>query len=342
MLRFPAMTSVPCPRCGESVGLHEGRPHIGANGVVALYCGGCLPLELAADDGSDQEQASSAPRGEPADRPVRPVRWLIAPVAASLVGAVLLSSWVISASGAHAGTGLEGSDFPTVELSFDDTGEPVDRGSEDHAAEPKATNPDVAAVAASLIARWPMPVWDGVPLDEVYPSLRGWIHPVTNAPEMVPESSGRKFGALREGIMRPECGAGHCGVDLDGPRGRPMVAVAAGRVVRVEHSEMGRDGRSGRYVRIEHADGTLTAYMHLDVIADGMSVGDRVDAGQYIGTLGASGILASAPHCHFTLELPLGNDVHGDHTQTRYIDPSPFLARSRIVSVTQPDKSARW
>ena len=31
--------------------------------------------------------------------------------------------------------------------------------------------------------------------------------------------------------------------------------------------------------RIEHDDGTLTAYMHLDDIADGLEVGDRVEAG---------------------------------------------------------------
>lgn len=271
------------------------------------------------------------------------MRWLAAPVAASLAGAVFLSSWALSGAGAavstHAGAaGITATLSAELELDA-----PLTREPSAHVALDSTPNAPVVAAAAELAARWPMPVWDGVPLDEVYPSLRGWMHPVTNAKEIVPESGGRKFGALREGIMRPECGAGHCGVDLDGPRGQPMVSVAAGRVVRVEHSEMGRDGRSGRYVRIEHEDGTLTAYMHMDVIADGLSVGDRVDAGQYIGTLGLSGILSSAPHCHFTLELPVTEGVHGDHTQTRYIDPSPFLARSRVASqLPQRDNSARW
>ena len=80
----------------------------------------------------------------------------------------------------------------------------------------------------------------------------------------------------RGGIERAECGAGHCGVDLDGPRGRPIVAVAAGKVVRVERKELGSDGRSGRYVRLQHDDGTLTAYMHLDDVAEDLQVGDHV------------------------------------------------------------------
>lgn len=333
------MTSVPCPRCKEPVGLHEGRPHIGASGAVSLYCGGCEPLQ---QEESPSLEAVPPPSEvvEPSKPRVRPVRWLVAPVAMSLAGAVYLSSWAMASTGAAASAAFGMIAPPVVSAEIE---VPLARAPSASVAADTTPTAPIAAAAASLAARWPMPVWDGVPLDEVYPALRGWVHPVTNAKEIVPESAGRKFGAVREGIMRAECGAGHCGVDLDGPRGQPMVSVAAGRVVRIEHSEMGRDGRSGRYVRIEHEDGTLTAYMHLDVIAPDLSVGDRVDAGQYIGTLGASGILASAPHCHFTLELPLSNEIHGDHTQTRYIDPSPFLARARVTSpATRGADPARW
>lgn len=334
------MTSAPCPRCGEPVGLHEGRPHIGASGAVSLYCGGCQPL----DEAETAARAAPSPveplLAEPPKPRARPLRWLVVPVAMSLAGAVYLSSWAMTGAGAAVGASF-GMISPAVVSAEIEV--PLARESSVSVAADTTPTAPLAAAAANLAARWPMPVWDGVPLDEVYPSLRGWVHPVTDAKEIVPESGGRKFGALREGILRPECGAGHCGVDLDGPRGQPMVSVAAGRVVRVEHSEMGRDGRSGRYVRIEHEDGTLTAYMHLDVIAPDLTVGDRVDAGQYIGTLGASGITSSAPHCHFTLELPLSDGFHGDHTQTRYIDPSPFLARSRVTSpVTRDSAAARW
>ena len=138
-----------------------------------------------------------------------------------------------------------------------------------------------------------------------------------------------RFGAERDGLAHP-CGRGHCGVDLSGPVGRPIVAVAAGVVVHVEHSRNGRDGRSGRYVRIEHSDGVFTSYMHLNAIAAGLDVGDRVDAGQQIGTLGRTGIHSSAPHLHFALEVPTSRKL-GNQVITRHVDPLPFMARASVV-----------
>ena len=178
-------------------------------------------------------------------------------------------------------------------------------------------------------------------LEEQYPSLLDWTHPVTGTEELVPEQASRHFGAERKGIERSECGAGHCGVDLDGPRGRAVVAVSDGVVVRVERHELGLDGRSGRYVRIEHDDGTLTAYMHLDAIADGLEVGDHVDGGQYIGTLGASAVYAAAPHLHFSLEVPNVVGTHGDNTNTHYVDPAPFLARAAIAPVSDRRRATK-
>jgi murein DD-endopeptidase MepM/ murein hydrolase activator NlpD len=176
----------------------------------------------------------------------------------------------------------------------------------------------------------PVPEVEGEKLDELYPSLLDWIHPVADTDEVVPTQSGGRFGAGRGGVDREECGNGHCGVDLFGPIGRPIVAVGDGVVVRVERSENGRDGKSGRYVRIEHSDGTLTSYMHLDTVEEGLQVRDRVDGGQQIGTLGASAIHSSAPHLHFALEIPNEHGDHGDHTNTHYVDPAPFLVRASV------------
>lgn len=188
----------------------------------------------------------------------------------------------------------------------------------------------IVTVETELEVRYEVPVRRGLRLDEAFPSLRAWTHPVTGTAELMPGQSSRHFGAAREGIERPECGEGHCGVDLDGPRGRPIVAVAAGTVVRVELSELGLDGRSGRYVRIEHDDGTLTSYMHMDDVA-AVRVGDRISAGQYLGTLGATAVYSSAPHLHFALEVPSRPGLHGDITDTHYVDPAPFLVRSTIT-----------
>ena len=193
------------------------------------------------------------------------------------------------------------------------------------------TSQEVAPPAPDERLNHPVPVVNDQPLDELYPSLLDWIHPVVGADEILPTTSGGRFGAGRQGIDRAECGEGHCGVDLAGPIGRPVVSVSDGIVIRIERSEMGRDGRSGRYVRIEHPDGTLTAYMHLDSIAEGLQVGDHVDGGQQIGTLGATAVHVAGPHLHFALEVPNHYGALGeDTTDTKYVDPAPFLVRATV------------
>lgn len=156
------------------------------------------------------------------------------------------------------------------------------------------------------------------PLEERLPTLNDWVFPVAGSSEPFPLKPTRQFGADRDGRGSPECGRGHCGVDLDGPRGTPVVAVAWGVVTRIER----RGHRSsGKYVGIQHPDSVLTAYMHLDDIPDGLQVGDEVNAGDVIGTLGRTGIRHSAPHLHFSLAVPSGN-------RFVYIDPAPYLDRA--------------
>ena len=174
----------------------------------------------------------------------------------------------------------------------------------------------------------PIPRENGVALDQTYPALTDWTHPVADSDEVVPLRPQRKFGAERDTHNRG-CGDGHCGVDLAGPRGRTVMAVVDGKVLHVEHRRRGKDGHSGRYVKIEHAGGILTAYMHLDSIAPGLAEGDEVHAGQFIGRLGKTGIRHGDPHLHFSLELPLENPTK--KVKTRFIDPTPFLQRSRVV-----------
>ena len=194
--------------------------------------------------------------------------------------------------------------------------------------------PPLPAVV-TLEQRYPMPTRLGVSLDETFTSLQSWVHPVASSAELMPAQASRHFGSERVGIERPECGAGHCGVDLDGPRGRPIVAVADGTIIRVERKELGSDGRSGRYVRIQHDDGAITAYMHLDDVADALQTRDRVTAGQYLGTLGATAVFSAPPHLHFSLELPEHAGDRGDGIATTYVDPAPFLVRATIANAPE-------
>jgi murein DD-endopeptidase MepM/ murein hydrolase activator NlpD len=302
------------------VALHEGRPFVTAFNVVELWHRDCF-------DDRDVLVTRSTPLDFLPTPPTPPlIRVLGGTVVGSMLVAIVIGQWTWGEMAPPPAASLANVDLAAP-------AEPVALRTID--TEHERIPPRLVTVENELEARHAVPVRNGMRLDEMFPSLRAWTHPVTGSSELVPGQVSRHFGARREGIARPECGEGHCGVDLDGPRGRPLVAVAAGTVVRVELSELGLDGRSGRYIRIEHDDGTLTAYMHMDDVAD-VRVGDRVAAGQYIGTLGATAVFTAAPHVHFSLEVPAHPGLHGDNVNTHYVDPSPFLARSTIAPVARP------
>lgn len=301
------MGAAVCPRCASEVALHEGRPFVAASGAVELWHATCWSVRHA--------------------RPVEEVTVVLPPprlrrdprvVRAAAIGAGVLA---LAAASYQLRVELPPASLAVISVEV----------SEQTRVRAHITEHEVAPPVPDIRDQYPVPVVHGMPLDEMYPSLLDWIHPVTNTELVLSTQSTGMFGAGRDGVMRTECGRGHCGIDLAGPIGRPVVTVGDGVVVRVERSELGRDGRSGRYVRIEHSDGTLTSYMHLDTIERGLEVGDRVDGGQQIGTLGATGIQTAAPHVHFALELPNIPGTHGDHVNTHYVDPAPFLVRATIA-----------
>ncbi len=159
------------------------------------------------------------------------------------------------------------------------------------------------------------------PLEERFPTLNDWIHPVVNIADKQPLRGTQRFGADRPGIRRAECGGGHCGNDLFEDRGTPIVAVAWGTVQRIYRNP---DSLSGLYIELEHPEAVHTAYMHLESIAEDLQPGDEVQAGQVIGRLGTTGIKRSAPHLHFSLELPIAGRM-------RFVDPEPFLAHATVL-----------
>jgi murein DD-endopeptidase MepM/ murein hydrolase activator NlpD len=85
----------------------------------------------------------------------------------------------------------------------------------------------------------------------------------------------------------------HHGIDLAAAQETPLRAAGKGRVV-----VAGRDDFLGNFVEIQHGFGYVTVYGHCSRLA--VRAGDRVDRGQVIGYLGATGE-ASAPHLHFEI-----------------------------------------
>jgi murein DD-endopeptidase MepM/ murein hydrolase activator NlpD len=321
-----------CVGCSRDIGLASARPVIGADGKVALWCASCIehgpPVRVA------PEPIALAPEAVEPDRRIRWRRAVMPLVGVGVAFSAMLSTaavTVIEQEPIHVTANI-GEPLAEPEQVGVRVIEPtiVETQHLDEAPPPRTTKTETAEEL------------DLDALEEDRPSLRDWVHPVTGSLEKIPTRGTRRFGAHRDGVSDPNrCGQGHCGVDLDGPRGRPIVAVAWGTVVRVEHSADGRDGRSGRYVRIEHPEGVFTSYMHLDAIEADIKVGDDVVAGQVVGTLGKTGIHGSAPHLHFGLEIQMEGSV-------RFVDPVPFLARAEVVPVPvdelrlTPEERSNW
>jgi murein DD-endopeptidase MepM/ murein hydrolase activator NlpD len=100
----------------------------------------------------------------------------------------------------------------------------------------------------------------------------------------------------------------HAGIDIANSIGTPIVAAADGVV-----TDAGPTAGYGAWVKIRHADGTVTLYGHVNTWL--VTVGERVMAGDQIATIGNRG-QSTGPHLHFSV-LKNGTD---------FVNPVPWLA----------------
>ena len=87
----------------------------------------------------------------------------------------------------------------------------------------------------------------------------------------------------------------HRGVDIRAGKGPAHVAARAGDVIYA-----GANGGYGNCVMIDHGNGVVTVYAHMSSI--GVSYGQYVTAGQYVGAVGSTGV-STGPHCHFEIRI---------------------------------------
>ena len=87
----------------------------------------------------------------------------------------------------------------------------------------------------------------------------------------------------------------HEGIDVTAPTGTPIVAPAAGKVVRA-----GMEGGFGLVVEIDHGNGIVTKFAHCSRIA--VRVGQQVTRNQLIAAVGSTG-LSTAPHLHYEIHV---------------------------------------
>ena len=101
--------------------------------------------------------------------------------------------------------------------------------------------------------------------------------------------SGR-FGNAR--VYNGQPGAGHSGMDIAAPDGTPVKAPAGG-VVTFASPDLYLTGGT---VLLDHGHGVSSNCLHLSRID--VRVGDRIEPGQVIGAVGATG-RATGPHLHW-------------------------------------------
>ena len=101
--------------------------------------------------------------------------------------------------------------------------------------------------------------------------------------------SGR-FGNAR--VYNGQPGAGHSGMDIAAPDGTPVKAPAGG-VVTFASPDLYLTGGT---VLLDHGHGVSSNFLHLSRID--VRVGDRIEPGQVIGAVGATG-RATGPHLHW-------------------------------------------
>lgn len=97
------------------------------------------------------------------------------------------------------------------------------------------------------------------------------------------------FGTAR--VFNGEVASRHLGTDYAGAVGAPVTAPNRGVVRLVDDFVL-----AGRVVYLDHGEGVVTAYFHLDAV--NVAVGDTVQTGQRIGGVGRSGRV-TGPHLHW-------------------------------------------
>ena len=150
------------------------------------------------------------------------------------------------------------------------------------------------------------------------------------------------------GSERAEGARTHRGTDVEAAFGEPVRAIADGRVsfagvdlpggrastqmTREQIEATPRDslGPGGRYVCVVHREGDArltSCYMHLEEVH--VRAGDHVTLGHQLGTVGRTGMQASAPHLHLELHGPEG-----------LLDPSEHM-RGLLIGRMPPDEIPR-
>ena len=199
----------------------------------------------------------------------------------------------------------------------------------------------VALVGAIVVMLWPAtpePPEPPLPPPAEVPAPPVVSAPQTEAPAAVsvPDTFVAVPAPLPSGLVIPVAGIGpeelvdtfaearsenrsHDAIDIIAPRGTPVLAAAAGRIVRLFESDKG----GLTIYQLADDDRTVYYYAHLDAYAEGLAAGTRVQQGDVIAYVGDTGnAVPGNYHLHFAIWT---TDDPADFWGGPAVNPYPLL-----------------
>lgn len=169
-----------------------------------------------------------------------------------------------------------------------------------------------------------------------------WVSPVPTGTAVYQNYGETDVDGLGNYYASKNQGFGHEGIDWMLPEGTHINSIADGVVIFVGDGK--NDGRPayGNMIVVEHPNGMKSRYGHLSGF--GVSVGDSVTAGQYIGDVGHTPVTSNiGNHLHLSVESPF--ESTGPY---RTVDPfrligqgaSPQVAASTLSSAAPSTQMA--
>lgn len=130
-------------------------------------------------------------------------------------------------------------------------------------------------------------------------------------------------------------GGPHRAQDIMAPRGTPVLAPVAARVVR-SSADTGPQPNGGHGVSLVTQQGSRVSLLHFDR-PPVVHAGDRVEVGQLLGVVGNTGARASTTCPHLHIEMVSG----GEHVNlySRLLELQ-VMARAQATEATQPARDA--